>query len=149
MKKRPFILLSAGAAFLAISYFTLPLAFGWLLAPSKPGERIIYLYANSAEQQNGLAPLQFWRGTPPEHEARGPEKRAVRLLLIRGQAFIGDVLLPREEIKDYLDARVKSGEIEYVVVLPAKDTKWGDIFPVIDECRKSRVRLVLLNRDES
>ena len=74
---------------------------------------------------------------------------AVRFLLIRGQAFDRDILIPREEIKEYLNARVKSDQIEFVIVFPVKDAKWGEIFPVIDECRKSRVKVVYLNQSES
>jgi hypothetical protein len=48
-----------------------------------------------------------------------------------------------------LNARVKSDQIEYVIVFPVKDSKWGEIMPVVDECRKSQVKVVYLNQSES
>lgn len=103
----------------------------------------------SPEAKVGLAPVHIWWESPLGQRDYWRAKKSARLLLVRGEAFVDDVYLPKENVTGYLDARVERGEIEYVIVFPARDTKWGEIFPVLDECRKSRVRVVLLNQFES
>ena len=149
MQVRIPVLVSAGAALLVIGHFALPRAFELWLMPREPKPRVYSISPSESEERAGLAPLRFWTEAAPGEKGDWRIQNAARILLIRGQAFVGDVLIPREEIREYLNARVKQDQIEYVIVFPAKESKWGDLFPVLDECRKSRVRVVFLNRFES
>jgi hypothetical protein len=147
MNKRIATILSFGAVILLPSYIILNYALPWWLMPHESEARDYPIATLSTERANGLAPVQLWYEAPPGQKSDWRAKRSARFLLLLGQAYIGDVLLPREKIKAYLDAKVQSGEIDYVVVFPSQETKWNEIFPVIDECRKSRVRIVLLNQN--
>ncbi len=149
MNRRVKIILTSGAAVLLVVYLFLPLLLKRWTALPLPEYGGYFATASSTEHQNGLAPVQLSWEAPPDEKGYWRTKKSARLLLVQGQAFVGDVLLPREKITAYLNARVQSGEIDYVIIFPVKDTKWGDIFPVLDECRKSRVQIVLLNQFES
>jgi hypothetical protein len=143
MKKRTIIL--AGCAFLlALGCLVGPRAFEKRSTPAWPESRGYF----SDDSESGLAPVQLWWEAPPGEKESWRAKKATRFTLVRGQAFVGDTLIRKEKIREYLDARVQSHEIDYVVIFPEKDSKWGEIFPVLDECRKSRVRIVLLNERE-
>ena len=149
MNKRTTNVLSSGAVILLLSYVLLNIALPWWLMPHLSEQRDDSIATLSTERANGLAPLQLWYEAPPGHKGYWRAKRAARFSLVHGEAFVGDVLIPKGEIKAYLDTRVQSGEIDFVVVFPSDQTRWGEIFPVIDECRKSRVRIVLLNQTGS
>jgi hypothetical protein len=140
------IVLLVGAAFAAIVYF---------LRPSKPtdsllAERSAYTdYSTRSAKEEGWAPVQLWWEAPPEMKGEWRARKAARFTLTGGEVFVGDSHIPREKIKAFLDQRVASGEIDYVVLFPTKGTRWSEVFPALDECRKSRVRIVLLNQYES
>jgi hypothetical protein len=121
-----------------------------LLRPAAVAHRQAYAeYSVRTEKETGWAPVQLWWESSPDDKERWRAKNAVRLTLTRGEAFHGNTHIPREHLREFLDARVLSGEIDCVVVFPAKGTKWGEIFPVLDECRKSSVQIVLLSEHES
>jgi hypothetical protein len=106
-------------------------------------------YTARTEKDAGLAPVQPWWEESPEIQSQWRARKAVRLMLVHGEVFDGDHHLPREKIRGFLDDLVSKGEIDYVILFPARDTRWGEIFPALDECRKSHVRIVLLNQYES
>jgi hypothetical protein len=128
---------------------------GYLLFPrSKNGaraeERREYTeYAARTKGAEGLAPVQLWGEAPPDVKSNWRAARTARLVVTRGQAFFGDRWIPSDEICQYLDAKIAKGEIDYVLVSAAVGAKWGEIVPVVSECRKSRVKIVLLNLYEA
>ena len=101
------------------------------------------------ERDDHLAKVHLSFEAPPElkHELRF--KKAVRLSLVPRGVFVGTEFVPTEKVRAFVDRRVLSREIDYVVLFPARDSKWGDIFPVLEECRRSKVRIVMLNKYES
>ncbi|WP_221029977.1 hypothetical protein [Actomonas aquatica] len=116
---------------------------------SEFGQPAFYWWATTANRADlDFAPIQFSWEAPPGVKGYWRVREAERFTLLNGEAFVGDEHLPRERITDYLNEKVRRAEIEYVVVFPAKGSKWGDLFPVLDECRKSEVRIVLLNQIE-
>ena len=148
MNRRSYLILSIGAVLLLATHVALS---HWVKGslPHFPESSGYFSSSFASERSSGLAPVQVWWERPLEQKGYRRAKKSARLLLVNGQVFVADDLLPRDKITAYLDARVRSGEIDYVVVFPVRNTKWGDIFPVLDECRKSRVRIVLLNQFES
>jgi hypothetical protein len=103
-----------------------------------------------------MAPLSISSFTPPvagkkrtmvstEWEGAEREYGAAEFEVVKGQAFVDGKLLPTDQVTAYLDGRVKAHEVEVVVIFPEAEAKMGELFPVIDACRKSKVREVLLN----
>ncbi len=106
-------------------------------------------YASCTEKEAGWAPVQLWWEAPPEVKGQWRAKKAARISLMGGEVFIGDSHIPRGKIRTFLDEQVARGEIDYVVIFSERGARWGDILPALDECRKSRVQIVLLNQYES
>ncbi len=138
------VLLGVGAA--ALAFFLLPRSSN---VPLLENRREYSEYSVGTEKETSWAPVQLWWEAPPDVQDRWRAKKAERFTLTRGEAFSGNTHVPREKIREFLDERVSRGEVEYVIVFATKGTRWGEIFPVLDECRKSRVRIVLLNQYES
>jgi hypothetical protein len=106
-------------------------------------------YAERTSANPGWAPVQPWWEAPPDVKDEWRAKKAARLSILQGEAFASGSHIPREEIRAFLDAKVASGEIDYVIVFPQKGARWGEIIAIVDECRRSHVRIVLLNQYES
>ena len=106
-------------------------------------------YAERTAKESEWAPVQLWWEAPPDVKNEYRARRAARLTFLRGEIFSGDTHVPNENIREFLDQQVLNGAIDYVVIFPAPGMKWGEIFPALDECRKSRVRIVLLNQGDS
>jgi hypothetical protein len=144
MKRRIIFLIACGSVGLTAGYYGFtPLFRFWF----KPHDIVSRGYPDSSPllRHDGLAPVAIWREASPERPGYWHASKAAKLNLTAGSIFVGDELLPMEEITNYLDARVKMGEIDYVVIFPDRKAKWMDIFPIIDKCRKSTVKIVLLN----
>ena len=105
-------------------------------------------YVSHVKLEERFAEVQVWNEAPPEVKSRWRAAKAARIRVLQGQAFVGDVHLPKDEIREFLDLKIASGEIDYVVVFPSRGAKWGEIVSIVDECRKSRVKIVLLNEHE-
>jgi hypothetical protein len=145
--KRPIAILLTGGLLLASCYQLLPIVLDKLLLPSETvGEQDPY-FGGNRERSNGMAPLALWWAVATDTQGKEyfRKAKAQQIVIIKGFAFIDDKMLPTKTITEYLNQKVASKEIAYVVLLPANDTKWGDLIPIIDECRKSHVRSVLLN----
>ena len=141
-----------GAVLLVVAGGVLALV-GWVLlrpvAVVPPAESQLFAdYSVRTEKETGWARVQLWWESTPEMKARWRAKKAARITLTGGEAFSGDTHIPRERLREFLDQRVSTGEIDYVVIFPVKGAKFGEILPALDECRKSRVQIVLLNQYE-
>jgi hypothetical protein len=137
------IRLLAGGAFLVLVAFVFldPLLERLLLPPTRTDVRLqTYLF----EAPEGLAPVLLWGERPPG-ENYWRTKRAARLLVVKGEAFIDRQHIPHADLAAYLDERVARGEIDHVMITSAVNSRWGELIPTIDACRRSRVRTVLLN----
>ncbi|MGA7725577.1 MAG: hypothetical protein WCA95_09845 [Opitutaceae bacterium] len=139
------ILIACGLAALAAGHYNFERVFKAWLSPADPDNRTYTFDHQYPRRIHGLAPIQIWREASMEEPGRWHAAMTAKLNLTGGQAFVGDVLLATEDITNYLDARVKSGEIDYVIIFPDRKAKLKDLFPVIDQCRKSTVKGVLLN----
>lgn len=53
--------------------------------------------------------------------------------------------IPIRDLISYIDAEVARTGAEYVVVSASREEKIGGVVAVIDECRKTRVSVVILN----
>jgi hypothetical protein len=106
--------------------------------------------------RKGMAPVELYA------DNRFPEKRvvdvsvdmewrhlhALQIVVVKGQAFAGDELIPLDQITHYVN-ETKKEDIDYVIVTPSRGSTWNSIFPVLDACRRSTVVAVLLNRTSS
>jgi biopolymer transport protein ExbD len=143
VNRRVFMLLGGGAILLLVAYIGFPLAFEKWLMPEAELEHNGYGGYSPDDRPNGMARVQLWSGDAHWFKNRTAKNR-VRFVIARGQTFVGDEPIAREKIRTYLDQKVLDREATSVVIVPAKGSSWGEIFPVIDECRRSRVRVVLL-----
>ena len=136
-------LLLIGFAVVVPAYFLLGFWTGELPAT---GRRGYAEYAARTEKETGWAPVQLFWEAPAEIETKARVEETVRFTLINGEAFSDGTHVPREKIREFLNLRVAAGEIYRVIVFPNKGARFKEIIPVLDECRKSRVRVVLLNQ---
>lgn len=94
-------------------------------------------------QENGLAPVvltsEWSDGTRVWRHAK-----TLRLTLRQGRIFEGDTRVPAEELRDYINATTSRRGLSNVLICPARDTSLGDLMPVLDECRRANVKIVLL-----
>ena len=149
MKRRLVFLISGGAVLLLTTYLTLPfLLKKWLMPPIEKSPLGTFQSEITLEEPSGRPAVHLWTGSL-QSVMRGAYKDVTGLAVVGGEAFTGDELIPREKIRERLDRMVSDKEIESVAVFPVKGSRWGDIFPVLDECRKSRVRFVFLAEYES
>ena len=149
MNGRMVIILVLGASVVLHAYFALPRLLakrGTSSAPGLPGDVDA---ASLPANRIPLAPVQLWAEAPAGEREYWLARKSAQFLIVHGQAMAGKLHVPHGKIRGYLNAKVQNGEIDYVVVLPIRNTKWGDIFPVLDECRKSRVQIVVLKPFES
>jgi hypothetical protein len=148
MNRRRVLLLLLGLSVGLHAYFVLPgLWRRWLLPPEQ--EERAQIAATASAAGNHLAPVLWWGQMPASERDNWRARKPIRFLLVGGQAQVDGTVLPTGRIKAYLDEKVRLAEIDHVVVAPGPNTKWGDLLPVLDECRKSRVQAVLLNPTES
>ena len=73
----------------------------------------------------------------------------VQLEIVKGQVFVGEKLLRREAIAEFLNVEIKaSKEPVYVMIFPAEGSTIGDLMPTLDECRKSQAERLILTAPE-
>jgi hypothetical protein len=158
MTRRSVKLLITGAAVLLVAYFGLPpfleklmTQAEWEPASLQTGD------FPSRNSKSAFAPVALqWLGELRDepvikvgtyfYPASSSEWSAVNLNVVRGQACIGGEIIPHERVVDFINARSASGA-NFVIVTQARGTKWGEMFPVLDACRRSSVRAVIINRD--
>src|SRR5262245_50103432 len=102
-----FVIATAGAVFL-LSTRPNPLSHADLREYSD--------YSARTQREVGWAPVQLWWEAPLEVKGVWRARKAARLTLTGGEAFVEGTHLPREKIREFLDARVTKGEIDYVVL---------------------------------
>jgi hypothetical protein len=148
--KRPLVILLTGGLLLVSCYQLLPIALG----SAETIEESDSSYDGNA-RSNGLAPLlvwtDMWGGAFSTEQGQKKDYwkaiKAEKILVFQGLALVNDEVLPTKTIKNYLNQKVLNHEISYVAIFTDNDTKIGELFPIIDECRKSDVKTVLLNFD--
>lgn len=147
MTRRLQVLIGSGVLVLFAGYFLLPLVLEkWVWRETGPADfEWVRSHPFPRERSSEFASVLLWDAGPRDDPAWRKTKKVGRLAFTRTEVFAGDELIRRENIRGYLDAKVAAQEITSVAVIPASDAKWTDIFSVVDECRKSRVRLVLLS----
>jgi hypothetical protein len=145
--KRPLVLTLIGAVLAVASYLILPVVFEkWLYPPELESRSPL---STALLQGEGLlAPVNMWWETHPDETGQPRLDKSERILVAYGQAFIKGKQIPVRDIKAYLDGKVDRGEMEYVIVYAPKETRWKFLFPIVDQCRKSKVKIVLLDRHE-
>jgi hypothetical protein len=95
---------------------------------------------------SGYAPVSLWWEQPLGERNHWRAGKAVRLVVRGGVAFESENPILLEKLTSFLNERIDRDQVKYVVVFPVAGTKWGELIPVIDQCRKSRVEIVLLNQ---
>lgn len=116
---------------------------------ARAGQQAFAEYSSRTANEAACAPVEIWDEAPPEAKALWRARKAARLVAVADGVQVNNSHVARQNIRDYLNERVLKGEIAYVVVFPTKDATWGDIFAVLDECRKSQVKIVLLNLNDA
>ena len=150
------------AAFVALGLAGTPVAyvgfvtlFGKLMLPdewSLPG----LTWGGGEPPENGRAPISLHnlghlKGKGVVEIAFGFSRATTKVLLldaIKGQAFVGDRLIPLDQLKSYINETKLHG-VEFVIVTPSRGSVLKDVVPVIDVCRQSSVTAVLLNQTQS
>ena len=131
-----------------MTYWILPLALdNWLKTPD--ARSVDYYVHDDMARINGFAPVFIWNEAPPSKRDYHRLTYAARLVVLRGEAFAGDRHIPREKIAAYLNTKVRRREIDSVVIFSTNGTRLSELMPVLDECRKSEVRVVYLNETEA
>jgi hypothetical protein len=159
MTRRLTSILILGATVSLAAYFALPVIFErwmhipiWRLRAAHPSEF-------SADTREGeLAPVVIdGIGELGDNDvvpigsyffpARNSGFFAVNLKAIRGQAFVGEELIPLSRVTGFINARIRS-DTNYVILTPVKGARWGEMFPVLDACRRSKAAAVYVNIDQ-
>jgi hypothetical protein len=148
-----------GAVILAVGYFYLPLTLEkWMRQTEwRPPSGGLGDFAQY-DRKGGLAPVELqWVGDLGEadlvsiraaYSSSHHDWFAVNLKAIRGQVFAGGELVPLERVSDYINARLKP-EVDVVILTPVKGAAWGEMFPILDACRRSRARVIYVNSYEN
>ena len=134
-------LLVIAAVAVGAAYFIAPSA----LEQWRPGAREPSKFRPPAPRSE-LAPVHLWFATSSGTPEYWRDHRLVPVAVRAGAVFVHDELVPREKLRALLDDKVQAGMLDGVAVMPADDARWADIIATVDECRKSRVAFVLLNR---
>lgn len=125
---------------------------GWWTAWRTEAEDMAALrraFAADAERTTahpGWAPVMLCGATSAASIQPEDTAKVARFCVRDGEVFVEERHMPRERIADWLNARVAAGEIDYVLVTSEARTAWGSVVAVLDACRQSRVRAVLLNQ---
>jgi hypothetical protein len=152
MRRRIVIFATVGLALLPASYFGFIAVFEKLMI-QEPWETAAYVGPNNGEQgKDALVPVAVYRLGPDKgkkiveiHVGWGPHlEQALVIVVAHGQAFIGDELIPTDRITAALDAENKRG-VNYVVISATRGTVIKDMIGVVDACRRSTMRAILLN----
>jgi hypothetical protein len=94
--------------------------------PSSSGPNVILWDDSIYSRVKNAVRVDVWGGIPHGREA-------------------GSV--PIKDLVSYIDAAVSQTGAEYVVVSVSSTEKIGDVVTVIDDCRKTHVKTVVLNWD--
>jgi hypothetical protein len=138
MTKRETILVISCAIVVAVAFigrtvFLRATRFGRRESPSWPsgvaeassrGPNVILWEDSIYSRVKNAVRVDVWGGIPHGREAGGG---------------------PITDLVSYIDAAVSQTGAEYVVVSVSRTEKIGDVVAVIDECRKTRVKTVVLN----
>ncbi len=95
-------------------------------------------------RKNGLAPVLLaseWS----DGDVVWRYAKTLRLTLRSGEVFEGDTRVPAEELRAYINATTAQRSLNYVMLFPVRDTRLAELMPVLDECRRANVKLVLLD----
>src|ERR1035437_1109400 len=98
MNKRLIVILASGAAVLLVAYIALHILVKRSL-PNFPESTRYFASSFAPDRSSGLAPVQLWWEAPQGEKSYWRAKKSARLLLVKGEAFVGDERLPRERIK--------------------------------------------------
>lgn len=138
MTKRETVMAISGVALLAVAFvgrFALlratrvewpesPSWFAGYAEPASKGPKVIIGHDS-----------QYWR-----------LKNVIRVDVRQGIPHTRDQSgIPIRDLVSYIDAEAAKTGAEYVVVSASREEKLGSVVAVIDECRKARVRAVVLN----
>ncbi len=128
---------------------------GVILVAAAFGGRAAILRATRVE---GPEPLSWFVGHYAEPTSKGPRviighdgeywrvKNAIRVDVRQGIPHTRDQDgIPIRDLVGYIDAEAVKTGAEYVVISASREEKIGGVVAVIDECRKTRVRAVILN----
>lgn len=152
MHGRIIIFAAVGIAFLPASYFGFVSLFERIMIPPV-WEPPTYVRDVSGETgKDGFRPVCVFRLGPDTGKRivnirvgwGFVTERAVVIVVAHGQAFVGNELVPTDQITSSLDAEEKRG-VNYVIVSGTKGTVIKDMMGVVDACRRSSMRAVLLN----
>src|SRR5688572_339557 len=101
--KRSIVIFLGAAGLASIAYFH----WSRTLAGGSLEERREYTeYSARTERESQWAPVQLWWEAPPDVRGEWRARKSARITPIRGEAFVGDSHIPREKIRELLDARV-------------------------------------------
>jgi len=98
---------------------------------------------DSLSRKNGLAPVLLateWN----DGSSGWRYAKTLRLTLRKGKVFEGDIPVPAEGLRTYINTAATQRGLEHVMLFPASATTLGELMPVLDECRRSNVEIVLL-----
>ena len=108
-----------------------------------------YVDSSGFHDREGMAPLVPYNRPHIPGKAvievvngmEDPNEEALQIEVVKDQAFVLNRLLAPDEITAY----VNETHVMFVIVTPIRGSTWNSVFPILDACRKSKVRVVFLN----
>jgi hypothetical protein len=113
----------------------------WRPAPSRAGWDTTH--DDWLVRKNGLAPVLLaseWSGG----DVVWRYAKTLRLTLRSGEVFDGATRVPARELRAYINAETTQRSLNYVMLFPVRETRLDELMPVLDECRRANVKIVLL-----
>ena len=137
------VLGAVGFAILVGAYFALPAIRQKSVATTDAKPSKLLTIFRGVPAGDGTAAILFWSYATAREKAHWGAKRAARLLVLENRTLVDHEEISIDRIRDYLDSKVRGGTIEYVVVT-MRDTPRSESLAVIEQCRRSRVAIVII-----
>lgn len=146
-RQRVVTLAFAGGAALLVGFVIVRLIEQKLVwHPAPPRAAWASSLEDSLSRKNGLAPVLLateWN----DGSGGGRYAKTLRLTLRKGKVIEGDIPVPTEGLRTYINTAATQRGLERVMLFPASATTLGELMPVLDECRHAKVEIVLLSDD--
>jgi hypothetical protein len=145
--KRLHIIICSGLVLLVCSFFFLPQAIDfWVFKNNyQRFDRLFLQFPR--DRMTAFAPVILWDDKVPDGLGSWKNEKSISIELSRGVVLISGSEIDTKDLRNYLDRRILRDPFKFLIVEPSRDTSWRDLWKVLDECRQSKIELVLLRYD--
>lgn len=127
-----------------LAVFCLYLYFAY--APSRDLDR---MPVERREEPDGLARVEILRQEGRTLQRDWVADSPGRIQIVDGQPVLGGQPVPLDLLRDTLDGMVRRRLLTAAIVVATKETPTHQVHAIVEECRKSRVRVVYIAYLES